>query len=78
MTDKKSQNSMLHPPIQTSPLGCGISDGLKLETWTWQGFVARVLDAGGMIYEKEGCRTLAEAMAALEKGIGKWFDEEGR
>jgi hypothetical protein len=44
----------------------------------WQGFVVRVLDAGGLIYEKEGCRTLAEAMAALEKGIGKWFDEEGR
>jgi hypothetical protein len=29
-----------------------------------------------MIYEKEGCKTLAEAMASLENSIGKWFDEQ--
>ena len=26
-----------------------------------------------MIYEKDGCRTLAEAMTALEKGLEKWY-----
>jgi hypothetical protein len=44
----------------------------------WRGFAARALDEGGMIYEKEGCRTLAEAMDALDTGLGKWFDENGR
>lgn len=44
----------------------------------WQGFAAQALDAGGMVYEKKGCRTLAEAMNALESGLQKWFDENGR
>lgn len=43
----------------------------------WRGFAARALDEGGLIYEKEGCRTLGEAMAALEKGLGKWLKENG-
>jgi hypothetical protein len=33
------------------------------------------LNEGGMIFEKDGCSSLAEAMAALEKGLGKWFQE---
>lgn len=44
----------------------------------WRGFAARALDEGGMIVEQEGCRTLAEAMEALEKQLGKWFDENRR
>lgn len=43
-----------------------------------RGFAARALDEGGIIYEKEGCRALAEAMDALEAGLRKWFDENGR
>ena len=42
-----------------------------------RGFAARALDAGGLIYEKEGCQTLAEAMDALETGLEKWFQENG-
>ena len=42
-----------------------------------RGFAARALDSGGVVFEKEGCRTLAEAMESLEAGIGKWFDENG-
>jgi len=38
----------------------------------------KALDAGGMICEKKGCRTLAEAMKALESGLQEWFDENGR
>ena len=41
------------------------------------GFVVRALDAGGLTFEKEGCRTLAEAMAALEKGPEEWMQENG-
>jgi hypothetical protein len=41
------------------------------------GFVARALDYGGMVFEDNRPDTLAEAMAALEKGLRKWFEEQG-
>lgn len=41
------------------------------------GFVARALDYGGLVFEDDRPDTLAEAMAALEKGLRKWFEEEG-
>jgi hypothetical protein len=28
-----------------------------------------------MVFEEEGCRTLGEALAALEKGLAKWLKE---
>lgn len=52
--------------------GCG---WVEIGDQDWQAFVVRALNGGGLIYEKDGCRTLAEAMAALEKGLGKWFQE---
>jgi hypothetical protein len=41
------------------------------------GFVVRALDYGGLVFEDNKPRTLAEALAALEKGLTKWFDEQG-
>ena len=41
------------------------------------GFVARALDYGGLTFEDDKPDTLAEALAALEKGLRKWFDEQG-
>ena len=41
------------------------------------GFVARALDYGGLAFEDDKPDTLAEALAALEKGLRKWFDEQG-
>jgi hypothetical protein len=41
------------------------------------GFVAWALDYGGMVFEDDRPDTLAEAMAALEKGLRKWFAEQG-
>jgi hypothetical protein len=41
------------------------------------GFVARALDYGGLAFEDDKPDTLAEAMAALEKGLKKWFEEQG-
>jgi hypothetical protein len=41
------------------------------------GFVARALDLGGMVFDDDRPSTLAEAMAALEKGLAEWFDHEG-
>jgi hypothetical protein len=41
------------------------------------GFIVRALDYGGLAFEDDKPDTLAEAMAALEKGLRKWFDEQG-
>jgi hypothetical protein len=41
------------------------------------GFVARALDYGGLVFEDDTPGTLAEAMAALEKGLAGYFEREG-
>jgi hypothetical protein len=41
------------------------------------GFVVRALDYGGLVFEDDKADTLAEAMAALEKGLAEYF-ERGR
>jgi hypothetical protein len=41
------------------------------------GFVVRALDYGGIVFEDDRPSTIAEAMAALEKGLAEWFEEEG-
>lgn len=41
------------------------------------GFVVRALDYGGLVFEDNKPRSLAEALAALEKGLRKWFKAEG-
>lgn len=41
------------------------------------GFIVRALDYGGMIFEDDKPDTLAEAMAALEKGLTEYFEREG-
>jgi hypothetical protein len=40
------------------------------------GFVVRALDYGGLIFEDDKPDTLAEAMAALEKGLTEHFERE--
>ncbi len=41
------------------------------------GFVARALDYGNLAFEDDKPDTLAEAMAVLERGLAKWFEEQG-
>ncbi|HEY7326994.1 MAG TPA: hypothetical protein VH592_05115 [Gemmataceae bacterium] len=41
------------------------------------GFVVRALGYGGLAFEDDKPDTLAEALAALEKGLTKWFKEQG-
>lgn len=41
------------------------------------GFVARALDYGGLVVEEENAETLAEAMAALDRALARWFEENG-
>ncbi len=40
------------------------------------GFVVRALGYGGMVFEDDKPDTLAEAMAALEKGLTEYFEQE--
>jgi hypothetical protein len=40
-------------------------------------FVAMALDYGGLAFEDDGPDTLAEAMTVLERGLAKWFKEQG-
>jgi hypothetical protein len=40
------------------------------------GFIVWAIDYGGQIFEDQKPETLAEAMAALEAGIAKWFKEQ--
>jgi hypothetical protein len=40
-------------------------------------FARRALDYWGLVFENDKPRTLAEAMAALENGLKKWFEEQG-
>ncbi len=40
------------------------------------GLIVRAMDYGGLIFEDDKPRTLAEAMAALEEGLTRWFEEE--
>jgi hypothetical protein len=41
------------------------------------GFVVRALDYGGLAFEDDRPDTLAEALAALEKGVRAWYEEQG-
>lgn len=41
------------------------------------GFIIRALDYGGQVFEDNKPGTLAEAMAALEQGLARWFKDEG-
>ena len=41
------------------------------------GFIVRALGYGGLDFEDDRPDTLAEALAALEAGLARWFEEEG-
>jgi hypothetical protein len=41
------------------------------------GFVVRALGYGGLDFEDDAPETLAEAMAVLDSGLTKWFQEQG-
>jgi hypothetical protein len=41
------------------------------------GFVVRAIGYGGLDFEDDTPETLAEAMAVLEAGLARWFEEQG-
>ena len=40
------------------------------------GFIVRAIDCGGLIFEDDKPRTLAEAMVALEDRLTQWLEDE--
>lgn len=55
-----------------------VQDGhIEIGDQEGSGFVVRALDYGGLVFEDDKPRSLAEAMAALEIGLRKWFKEQG-
>jgi len=50
-----------------------IEIGLQEES----GFVARLLDGGGLVYEDDRCENLADAMSSLEAAIPALFKDQG-
>jgi hypothetical protein len=72
-TDEQAQVEKLFPAIAQ-----WVRDGhIEIGDQEGFGFVALALDYGGGVYEDDRPRTLAEAMAALEKGLEKWFEDQG-
>jgi len=41
------------------------------------GFIVRAIDHGGVVFEDDKADTLAQAMAALQKGLAEHFEREG-
>lgn len=60
------------PAIAEWVYGCG---WIEIGDQESIGFVVRALDCGGMVYEDTKCRTFAEAMASLEKGLAAALQE---
>jgi len=64
----------LYPAIAKWVQGYG---HIEIGDQEMSGFVVRALDYGGLVFEDDKPDTLAEALAALEKGLAKWFKEQG-
>jgi hypothetical protein len=72
-TDEQAQVEKLFPALAQ-----WVRDGhIEVGDQEGFGFVVMALDYGGVVYEDDRPRTLAEAMAVLEKGLKKWFEDQG-
>jgi hypothetical protein len=64
----------MFPAIARYVRGCGYVEIGDQESF---GFVVRAIGYGGMDFEDDRPETLAEAMAAPEAGLARWFEEQG-
>jgi hypothetical protein len=74
-TAEQAKVAKLFPAVAKYVEGYGHIEIGDQETF---GFIVRALDYGGMVFEDAKPSTLAEALAALENGLRKWFKEEQR
>lgn len=73
-TDEQVAVETLFPAIAKWVRGYG---HIEIGNQEMFGFVVRALDYGGMVFEDDKADTLAEAMSALEKVLGEYFEREG-
>jgi len=72
-TPSPSDVQRTYPAIATWVRGYG---HIEIGDQQGFGFIVRAIDYGGQIFEDKKPSTLTEAMAVLEKGIAKWFQEQ--
>lgn len=72
LTKKQASVEEIFPAIAKWVKGYGHIEIGDQETF---GFVVRALDYGGLVFENDKPRTLAEAMASLDRRLAKWFCE---
>lgn len=73
-TEKRASVEKLFPAIAKWVQGYG---RIEIGDQEGFGFVVRALNYGGLVFEDDKADTLAEALADLEKGLRKWFKEQG-
>jgi hypothetical protein len=64
----------MFPAIAQYVRGCGF---IEIGDQEGFGFVVRAIGYGGIEFEDNTPETLAEAMAVLEAGLVRWFEEQG-
>jgi hypothetical protein len=73
-TKKQAKVESMFPAIAKYVRGYGYVEIGDQESL---GFVVRALGYGGLDFEDDAPKTLAEAMAILESGLTKWFGKQG-
>jgi hypothetical protein len=73
-TADQAKVEKLFPAIARYVRGCGYIEIGDQESF---GFVVRAIGYGGLDFEDDTTETLADAMAALEAGLTRWFEEQG-
>jgi hypothetical protein len=73
-TKKQAKVESMFPAIAEYVRGYGYVEIGDQES---VGFVVRALGYGGLGFEDDTPETLSEAMAVLDAGLSKWFQEQG-
>ena len=73
-TKEQMKVESIFPAIAKYVRGYGYVEIVNQDSF---GFVVRALGYGGLDFEDDTPETLAEAMAVLEAGLAKWFEEQG-
>ena len=73
-TNEQAKVESMFPAIARYVRGYGYIEIGDQESF---GFVVRAIGYGGLDFEDDTPDTLAEAMAVLEAGLARWFEEQG-
>ena len=73
-TDEQANIEAMFPSIARYVRGCGYVEIGDQESF---GFVVRAIGYGGVDFDDDTPETIAEAMAVLEAGLARWFEEQG-